>query len=279
VWSDIPGATGMAMIRALIAGERERVQLARFRDPRGASRTEDRATAWTGHERPAPAVALKPALARYDVSTAQVRECEAAIAPPFQAIKPVWHDDLPPVERADKRRSHGKTAPASEARHRRDELTGIDLVAIPGLHASPAPTLLSALGLEMQKWPKAKACCAWLGLAPRHEISGGKGWRRGTLKPRNHAGQALRLAAPAVSRSHTSLGACYRRLRARLGPQSAIVATAHKRARLVDHRLRYRTPFRDISAAADEQRARERDIAALRKKATRLGFTRGEPPR
>ena len=62
-------------------------------------------------------------------------------------------------------------------------------------------------------------------------------------------------------------------MRACLGPRSAIVATAHKLARIVDHLLRHRTPFRDISAAAYEQRARERDIAALRKEATRLGFT------
>jgi len=98
-------------------------------------------------------------------------------------------------------------------------------------------------------------------------------WRRGTLKTRNRAGQALRLAAQAVSRSHNSLGAFYQRLRARLGPQSAIVATAHKLARIVYHPLTHRTPIRDLSAAEYEQRARERDIAALRNKATRLGFT------
>ena len=102
--------------------------------------------------------------------------------------------------------------------------------------------------------------------------------RRGTLKTRNRAGQALRLAAQAVSRSHHSLGAFYRRMRARLGPQSAIVATAHKLARIVYHLLRHRTPFRDISAAEYEQQAREQDIAALRNKATRLGLTLVESP-
>ena len=86
------------------------------------------------------------------------------------------------------------------------------------------------------------------------------------------------MPAQAVSRSHHSLGAFYRRMRARLGPQSAIVATAHKLARIVYHLLIHRTPFRDLSAADNEQRARERDIAALRKKATRLGFTVVESP-
>ena len=102
--------------------------------------------------------------------------------------------------------------------------------------------------------------------------------RRSTLKTCNRAGQAFRLAAPAVSRSHNSLGAFYRRMRARLGPKSAIVATAHKIARIVYHWLTHRTPFRDLSAADYEQRTRDRDIAAWRKKALRFGLTLVELP-
>jgi transposase len=101
-------------------------------------------------------------------------ECNAEIAWHVQALKPVRSDALPPVDRADKRRSRGKNAPAYDARHRLDQLTGVDLVAIPGLNASTLQTLLSEIGLDMQKWPDAKALCAWLGLAPRHEISGGR---------------------------------------------------------------------------------------------------------
>jgi transposase len=146
-------------------------------------------------------------------------------------------------------------------------------VAIPGLHASTVQTIIAEIGLDMGKWPNAKAFYSWLGLAPRHEISGGKVLRRRTLKTRNRAGQAFRLAAQVVSRSHHSLGAFYRRMRARLGPKSAIVSTAHKIARIVYHLLTHRTPDRDLSADEYEQRARERDIAALHKKATRLGLT------
>jgi transposase len=102
--------------------------------------------------------------------------------------------------------------------------------------------------------------------------------RRSTLKTRTRAGQVWRLAAPAVSRSHHSVGAFSRRMRARLGPQAAIVATAPKRARIVYHLLRHRLPFRDFSAADYEQRAREREIARLRNKAAKLGLTRVESP-
>jgi transposase len=142
-----------------------------------------------------------------------------------------------------------------------------------GLHASTVQTLRSAIGLELRKWPNGKACRAWLGLAPRHEISGGKVLRRSTLKTRTRAGRALRLAAQSVSRSHNSLGAFSRRRRARLGPKAAILVTAHKLACMVYPLLRHRIPFRDLSAADDEQRAREREIASWRNKAARLGLT------
>ena len=62
-------------------------------------------------------------------------------------------------------------------------------------------------------------------------------------------------------------------MRARLGPQSAIVATAHKIARIVSHLLKHRTPFRDLSPEEYTQRSRAREIAAMRKKAARLGLT------
>jgi transposase len=278
VLTDITGATGLAMIRAIVAGERDPVHLARFRAPHCASSTEDMAQALTGHYQPEHVFALKQALALYDVYTEQVRECDAEVERRFQAIKPVWRDELPPLNRDNKHRTHHKNAPDDDARGLLYQLLGVDLVAIPGLNASTAQTILSDIGLDPRKWPNAKAFCSWLGLAPHHEISGGKVLRRGTLKTRNRAGQAFRLAAQAVSRRHNGLGAYYRRMRARLGPKAAIVATAHKIARIVYHLLTHRTPFRDLSAEDYEQRARERDLTNLRTRAAKLGLTLVESP-
>jgi transposase len=174
VLTDITGATGLAMIRAMVAGERDPVHLARFRAPRCASSTEGIAKALTGHDQPEPVLALQQALALYDVSTEQVRECEAEIERRFQAIKPVGPDELPPLNRANKHRTHHKNTPDDDARGMLYQLTGVDLVAIPGLHASTVQTILSDIGRDPRQWPHAKAFCSWLGLAPRHEISGGK---------------------------------------------------------------------------------------------------------
>jgi transposase len=205
-----------------------------------------------------------------------VREGDAEIARHFQALTPLWADEWPPRNRQDNALSHRTKAPAYDARSRLDQLTGVDLGAIPGLHAGVVHTIRAEIGLDLGKWPHEKACCAWLGLAPRHAIAGGNILRRSTLQPRHRAGQALRLAARAAGRSQSGLGAFSRRMRARLGPQSAMVATAHQSARIIDHLLTHRTACRDLSPEDYRQRIRAREIAAMRNRAARLGLTRVE---
>ena len=105
------------------------------------------------------------------------------------------------------------------------------------------------------------------------DISGGKVLRSRTLPAHNRAGQAFRMAAQSVSRSpHSAFGAFYQRMRARVGPKQAIVATAHKIARVFYQVLKHRTPFEDLGADEYELRAREREVANLRKRATKLGL-------
>lgn len=273
VLSDLTGATGLAIIRAIVAGERDPHQLARFRDRRCTHSPAEIAKALTGHYQPEHVFALTQALALYDTYTAQVHACDAAIARQLEAITPEPPEELPPVNPADKRDSHSKNAPSYEARSLLYQLTGVDLVAIPGLNAGTVQTIIAEVGTAMSQWPSEKEFASWLGLAPHHEISGGKILRRGTLHNRSRAGQALRLAAQAVSRSQSSLGLFYRRMRARLGPKAAIVATAHKLARIVYAMLKHRTPYRELSPEDDAQRAREREIATLRKKAAKFGLT------
>ncbi len=108
-------------------------------------------------------LALKQALALYDAYTEQVRECDAEIERRFQAIKPLWPDNLPPLNRANKHRTHNKNAPDYDARGLLYQLTGVDPVATSGLHASTVQTILSEIGLDLRKWPHAKAFCSWLG--------------------------------------------------------------------------------------------------------------------
>lgn len=272
--TDITGVTGMAIIRAILAGERNPVKLAELRNPCCAQPESEFIKALTGNYRDEHVFALKQAVALYDCYTEQIRECDQELERKFSALKPV-HDDevLPPLDTTDKRNTHSKNAPAYDGRRLLYQWLGIDLVAVHGLNEATAQTILSEIGTDMSRWANDKHFCSWLSLAPHTDISGGQVLRSRILKSHNRAGQAFRLAAQAVAKTETAYGAYFRRMRAMHGPKKAIVATAHKIARAVYFMLRDHQPFDGASAGTYLKREREREIARLEKKATKLGYT------
>jgi len=275
VLSDITGETGLAIIRKIVAGDRDPVALARLRDPRCKHTTDEIAKALTGNYRAEHVFALKQALALYDFYTEQVRECDRELEQRFRVLKP-RHDEptLPPLDPSDKHDSHSKNGPSYDARTLVYHWVGVDVCAITGMNEVTVQQALTETGTDMHAWRTVKQFCAWLRIAPAHDISGGRILRRRTLKTHNRATQAFRLAAQAASRSvHSAYGAYYRRMCARVGPQKAMTALAHKIARAYYFMLKHRTPFSKLSAEEDEQKARDRELAHLKKKAARLGMT------
>jgi hypothetical protein len=68
-------------------------------------------------------------------------------------------------------------------------ISGVDLSVVDGFGVSLAQTVIMEVGTDMSKFPSEKQFCSWLGLAPKHEISGGKMLKNKTLKTKNRAGQ------------------------------------------------------------------------------------------
>jgi transposase len=281
VLRDVMGVTGMAILRAIVAGERDGVTLAQWRNPGCKSSEETIAKALTGDWKEEHLFILKQSLELYDFYTQQVAVCDAQIQRQYRAMKPRWDylcdRTLPASKPQPKKR---KNEPASDVRSEIMRLTGVDLVAVSGLSESLVQTILSEMGTDVSKWPSEKHFASWLGLAPHNDISGGKVLRSRTLPTTNRAGQAFRQAAVSVARSHSAFGAYYRRKRAQKGPQFAQVATAHKIARTVYYLLKHRVQYVDIGAAVYEHKQQEREVNALRKKAAKFGFTLviPEPP-
>lgn len=269
---DICGVTGLAIIRAIVAGERDPKQLATLRQPGVKKTAAEIVKALTGNYRPEHLFALQQALALYDFYTAQLAACDTEIERQFANLKPI-SDDLPPLPPSTKCDSHSKNGPSYDARSYLYRLTGVDLVAISGLNESTVQPIISEVGTDLKAFPTEKHFCSWLGLAPHNDISGGKRLRSRTLKTNNRAGQAFRMAAQSVAKSpESAFGAFYRRMKARLGGKQAIVATAHKIARAFYHMLKHRIPFHDLGGEEYERRAREREIKNLQKRAAKLGL-------
>ena len=273
VLSDITGVTGLQILRAIVAGEPDPQALASFRQPGCKADQATLVKALTGSWREEHLFTLKQSLDLFDFFTTQITACDAQIERQFTAIKPRWDApaDLPPLPPV-KSGSKTKNKPAQSTRQELFRIVGIDLVAVPGLSASLAQTIVTEIGTDMSQWPSVKHFASWLGLAPHNDISGGKVLRSRTLKTDNRAGQAFRQAAASVTRSNSAFGAFYRRKCAQLGPAQALVATAHKIARTVYFMLKDKVPFEDIGAEGYETQQRERELAHLQRKAAKLGF-------
>ena len=266
VVTDITGSTGMSIMRAIIAGERNLATLAELRDYRLKASTEQIAAALVGDWREEHLFALRQVIELYDLYGCKLAECDDAI---FQQLLSLEHrgddDDLPP-----------STTRTNEERERlRRALfvaSGVDLTSIDGISTTIAMQLISETGVDMTRWPSEKHFTSWLGLAPRLAKSGGRVLPRRPRRVNNRASQALRMAAYAVSRTKTALGAYYRSMKARLGPAKAIKATARRLAIYVYRALRYGAEYVDIGQQDFERRQRERRIGSLQKSASRLGF-------
>ncbi len=274
VLSDITGATGMQIIRAIVRGERDPQKLARYRHGTCRHSEAEIAKALTGHYQAEHVFALKQALALYDAYSEQVQACDAEIERQYAASRPRFDPDDPdqPLGPDPKANTHSKNKPAFDVRRPLFQLTGVDLTAVAGLDEATAQILLSEIGTDMSKWRTEKHFCSWLGLAPHNDITGGRVVRSRTLKVKNRAAQVLRLAAQSAGRGKSAIGAYYRHLRARLGPEQATTATAHKLARIVYVMLKQRTPYHALSATDYDEQQHHRELKALERRAAKLGL-------
>ena len=268
VLSDIPGETGMRIIRAIVAGERDPHQLAQFRDPRCAKSEAEIAKALTGNYRPEHVFELKQSLALYDFYTEQVKACDKELEDQYTAVKPVVDIAARPLpETPTSKRRKPKNSPDYDLRAYLYQLTGVD-----GLDSVWVQDIVSEIGLDMSQWPSDKHFTSWLRLAPHNDISGGKILRSRTGKTTNRATLAFRLAAQSVSRTDTALGAFFRRMRAKHGAAKAIVATANKIARIVYHMLKDKRPYVEHGADYYEPKYLEQALKKLKRQAAKLGM-------
>jgi transposase len=276
VVSDVTGATGMAILRAMLAGERAPVQMARLRNDRGHQDEEPIANALPGQWRAEPLFARAQAVAldamEHEKLVACDRPSEAPLGPFAERQA---HDAVLPQVRPRKRTRH---RPRFDVRGTRQRVTGVDLTAIEGMDEPTALTIIREIGRDMGRWPPVQHFTAGLGRCPPHRGCGGKVWARGTTPCANRVAPARRLAASGLQRSQSALGAFCRRLNARLGTPTAITATAHKRARLSYTMLKHGPADVRQSLADDAHHDRDRMSQQLTRRAKALGYAWGQPP-
>jgi transposase len=271
VLGDITGLTGLKIIRAILKGERDPVELAQLRDPRCKHSQDEIAQALNGRYRPEHLLELKLCFHMWEQYQKMIGQLDRAIQEQLARMR--GDRVLPALPEATRKRGHKPHDPAFNVRTALYYLSGVDLTAIEGISELNALVILSEIGTDLSKWPTVKHFCSWLGLCPNWKKTGGKVKSSQTRRGKNRAATAFRLAAYSLIRSKGYLGAYMRRQRARLGAPKAITATAHKLARIVYNLLRYGVAYLQKTEAEYAAQVRMRRLKSLRRQARELGFT------
>jgi transposase len=266
VLTDVMGMTGQAVIRDIVAGQRDPHALARHRNGRVKASMAEIERALTGNWREEHLFVLAQALAMYDSLAQRVLECDAKIESLLVTLR--RHE----VELTGPGKRGGKNTPAFDLRTALARWAGVDLTRINGLAVSSVLTVLSEIGPDLSRFANVKHFCSWLGLCPGTKISGGKVLSARTRRSTNRVRQALKLAVMSLSRNRSALGAFYRRLCARMDKPSANTAVAHKLARMIYFMLTRGEEFVDQGQDQYEEQQRQRSVAALKRRAAALGF-------
>lgn len=270
VVADITGVTGMKIVRAIIAGERDPAALAQHRDLRCKASDETLRAALTGNYRPEHVFALKQAVELWDFFQSKIGDCDVeieAVLKDLNETRPVPEKPLPKVRHAKHRNE-----PRFDVRPALYTMLGADLSQIHGLGPYTVLRIVAECGDDMTKWPTEKHFTSWLSLAPGNKISGGKVLSSATRRTSNKTAALLRIAAVNIGKTETALGAFYRRLSSRVGKAKAVTATARKLAVLFYRALRYGMTYADPGAEYYEQRYRRRVIDNLQRRAKSFGF-------
>ncbi len=273
VVSDLTGATGLKIVRSILAGERDPEILAAHRDSRCHASREEIVAALTGNYRAEHLFSLRQNFAAYQFHLQQITECDNAIEAlldTLAAAQPLPTAVLPPARRRNYPKSH---EPRFDIRTPLHRLTGgADLSQIDAIGPQAALQLVAEIGTDMSRWPTAAHFTSWLTLAPNNKVSGGRLLSSRTPPSANRAAVILRRCAMSLARTSSALGAFYRRLAARAGKPKAITATARKLAVVVYRVLSGDLIYQDPGATAYHQLNRSRELKSLRKRAKLLGL-------
>lgn len=271
VVSDLMGKSGTAILRRIVAGERDPHQLAKLRDRRLRADEATVARSLYGNWREEHLFALAQALAHYDFLAAQIGACDQAISQALGGLPRLSEDTPEPVKPL--RSAHRSAAQQKDLHQALCVALGVDLCAIPTIGIDTALVLAGEVGPELSRFPSERHFCSWLALAPPTHISGGKSLSGRKPKTFNRAGQALRQAAANARSSDSYIGACHRARLARMDTAKAIKATAHQLARLIYLMLTRGQAYIEPGIAAFEARSKDRQLRALHRKASKFGLT------
>lgn len=272
VLSDITGVSGMAIIEAIVDGERDPLRLAALCHIKVRADRQTIVKSLTGNYRPEHLFTLKQSLAVYRNYQHLLAECDQEIQRLTQTMSGKTGSGGSTPHGKPSQQKRRKNQFHFDMRSELHRLFGVDLTIVPGISTLTAHVLLAEVGSDLSRFPSAAAFASWLALCPGNKKSGGKILSSRTRPTNSRASHALRLAAQTLARSQSHLGHFYRSMRARLGAPQANTAAAHKLARIIHHLITTGTDYDETVFAQEQQKQKLRFQKRLSRQAKNLGF-------
>lgn len=273
VISQIHGVSGLRVIRAILAGQRDPVALSELCDMKILkSKRQEVIKSLEGDWQSHHLFALQQALEGYEFCQRQMEACDKQIEALLERI----NQGKPPASPA----AGAKVKPVRHNAPKIDHLHellitmtgGRDVAQLPGFTALGFLKLVAETGTDLSAWRTVKHFTSWLGLAPGSNQSGKK--RKRTKRRKTMAGQIFREAVMSLAKSkHLALGAAYRRLKARKGAAIAATAIARKPAVLYYNLMTKGLTYVEKGIEAYETQYKEQTIRYMQKTAQKLGFS------
>jgi transposase len=272
--SDLDGATGMAILRAIVKGEKDPRKLAQLRDRRCHKSEKEIAEQLSGHWREDHLFSLSQALKMYDALQERMVEYDQEIMRRLASMErpECQGKEAPPVGNREKAKQIERRGeePMRQALYR---MSGVDLTSINALGVESVQLVVSEYGPDLSRFPSEHEFVSHVTLSPHRPTSGGKPVKKrkkGSASSRVAAG--LRMAALSQRHSDTALGAYYRHVARRKSADVAVFATARKLATFIYRLLRWGKPYVDEGAEAYEKRHQQARVNHLNAEARDLGY-------
>jgi transposase len=282
VINDLTGATGLAILEAILAGERDARVLATHRDKRIKATAATVEKSLRGDWREEHLLVLRLALDSWRHLRQQIAQLDADIARRVRALEERVALQSKPLPERVGRPTRSANAPAGCEFLRAEfyRVLGTDLTAVPALSVLTVQGFLSEVGPDLSRFPSASALASWLGLCPGTKISGGKVLDARSRKGKSRFALQLRQAAQSLHSSQSALGSRYRRMRSRLGAPKALTAMAHCLVRIIYRLVRSHQNYDESIFASLEAEHAKRQHQRLQRQASAMGFTliQSQPP-
>jgi transposase len=283
VISDLSGVTGLAIVREIVAGERDAEQLAELRDRRIQASREEIVHSLQGHWKDDVLFELQQAVQAYDFFQQQITACDKQLKQYLAALPTRESKTSPKAEtsagegqprkkkkaRAYKPQGH---QPAFDLEAELNRVLGVNAKTVSGIDVLTIQTVVAEVGTDLRAWKTEAHWASWANLAPKRDISGGKVIRHVRQHRTNRVGTAFRMAAQSLIRSDSYLGAKYRHLRARLGGIKACKAMARTLACIFYRLLTKGEAYVDRGAREFERKHEQRELTTLQRRARAIGM-------